>query len=77
MFRLTTANDGQLPIGMYLEIDVNFLGLKVLDVGFLITKDPNHILDEKHHTKMPGVVGWNMKWLAYNAFIQKLSTCEW
>ena len=29
-------------------------------VGFFITKDPNCILDTKHQTELPRVVGWNM-----------------
>ena len=29
LFSLTVANDGQLPIKMYTELDITFLGLKV------------------------------------------------
>ena len=46
LFKLPTANDGQLPISMYMEMDVNFLGLKVQNMGFLVTKDPNGILSD-------------------------------
>ena len=33
LFNLTTTNDGQLPMRKYIELDVNFMGLKVPDVG--------------------------------------------
>ena len=28
LFRLTVANDGQMPISMYTELDINFWGLR-------------------------------------------------
>ena len=45
------ANDGQLPMKTYIELDINFLGLKVSNVGFLILKEPNRVLDRKYHKK--------------------------
>ena len=45
---------------MYLETYVKVVRLKVLRGEFLITKDPSHILDEKHQTKLPRVIGWKM-----------------
>ena len=48
LFRLTAANDGQLAISMYIKLDINFLRLKIPDVGFFIIKDPNHTLDKEH-----------------------------
>ena len=48
LFNLTAANDGQLPMKKYIELDVNVLGLKVLNVGFLINDEPNRVLDKKH-----------------------------
>ena len=41
LFNLTTVNDGQLPMKKYIELDINFMGLKVLKVGFLIIDEPN------------------------------------
>ena len=38
LLRLNAANDGQLPVSMYIELDINFLGLKVPDDRFLIKK---------------------------------------
>ena len=35
LFNLTVANDGQLPMKKYIELDINFWGLKVPNVGFL------------------------------------------
>ena len=41
LFHLTVTNDGQLPVKMYTELDINLLGLKVLNVGVLIVEDPS------------------------------------
>ena len=56
---------------MYTELDINFLGLKVPNVGVLIIDDPSQVLDKKHQTKLPGIVGWNLIWLSYNAFVEQ------
>ena len=58
LFKLTVANDGQMPIKMYTELDLTFLGLKVPKVGVLITEEPNQVLDKKHQTRLPGIIGW-------------------
>ena len=71
LFNLTVANDGQLPMKMYTEFDINFLGLKVLNVGFLILEEPKSVLDRKHHTKLPGIIGWTLIWLVYQVFVEK------
>ena len=60
LFKLTIANDGQMPIKMYIELDLTFLGLKVPKVGVLIAEEPNQVLDKKHQTRLPGIVGWNL-----------------
>ena len=74
LFKLTVANDGQMPIKMYTELDITFLGLKVLNVGMLIAEELNQVLDKKHKTKLPGIVWWNLIQLSYNVFIQKYGT---
>ena len=74
LFHLMVANDGQLPVKMYTELDVNFLELKVLNVGILIIEDPSQVLDKKHQSKLPGIVGWNLIWLSHNAFVGKYGT---
>ena len=47
LFNLTAANGGQLPMKKYVELDINFWGLKVPNVGFLILEEPNRVLDKK------------------------------
>ena len=71
LFHLTVTNNGQLPVKMYTELDINFLGLKVPNVGVLIVDDPTQVLDKKHQTKLPGIVGWNLIWLSYNVFVEQ------
>ena len=74
LFKLTVANDGQMPIKMYTKLDLTFLGLKVPKVGVLIAEEPNQVLDKKHQTRLPGIIGWNLIWLSYDVFIQKYGT---
>ena len=74
LFHLTVANDGQLTVKLYTKLDITFLGLKVLNVGILVVEDPSQVLDKKHQSKLPGIVGWNLVWLSYNAFIEKYGT---
>ena len=69
--QLTAANNGKLPISMYVELDLDFLGIGVPNVGVPITQEPNELLDTCHKTKLPGVVGWNLIKLAYEVFAQK------
>ena len=76
LFKLTVANDGQMPIKMYTELDLTFWGLKVLKVVILIAEEPNQVLDKRHQTRLPGIVEWNLIQLSYNVFIQKYGTTE-
>ena len=71
LFQLTAANNGKLPISMYVELDLDFMDIVVAKVGVLFTQEPNELLDTFHRTKLPGVVGWNLIKLAYEVFIQK------
>ena len=41
LFHLMVVNDGQLPVKMYTELVINFLGLKVPNVGILVVEDPS------------------------------------
>ena len=70
LFKLTAANNGKLPVSMYVELDLDFWGIVVPKVGVLITQDPGELLDTCHKTKLP-VVGWNLLKLAYEVFVQK------
>ena len=58
------AKDWQLQVKMYMELDINFLGLKVLNVGVLIVEDLSQVLDKKHQSKLSGIVGCNLIWLS-------------
>ena len=40
LFQLTAANHGKLPISMYVELDVDFLGIVFKKLGFLLPKSP-------------------------------------
>ena len=71
LFHLMVANDGHLPVKMYTELDVNFLGLNVLNVGVQIIEDPSQVLGKKCQSKLPGAVGWNLIWLSNNTFVEK------
>ena len=53
LFNLTAANDGQLPVKKYIELDVNVMGLKVLNVGFLIIDEPNTSSGEETSYQAP------------------------
>ena len=70
MFQLTAANNGKLPISMYVELDLDFLGIVVTKVGVLITKEPSELLETCHKTKLPGVVGWNLIKMAHEVFVK-------
>ena len=71
LFDLKSANGGGMPFSRYVELDVEFLGLKVSSVGFLITQNPNEVLDPEHKTRLSGIVGWNLVRLAYEEFTKK------
>ena len=62
---------------MYVEFDLDFLGIVVPKVGVCITQEPNELLDTCHKTKLPGVVGWNGIKLAYEVIIQKYGVLSW
>ena len=74
LFHPTVNNDGQLPVKLHNKLDITFLGLKVPNVGVLVVEDLSQVLDKKHQSKLPGIGGWNLVWLSYNAFIEKYGT---
>ena len=61
LFDLTSASGVAIPLSRYVELDVEFLGLHVPRVRFLITQNPNKVLDPDHRTRLPGIVGWKTK----------------
>ena len=73
MFDLTSAIGGAIPLSGYVELDVEFLGLQGPRVGFLITWNPNEVLDCEHKTKLPGIVGWKLVKLVYQEFLKNIA----
>ena len=71
LFDLTSASGGAIPLSRYVELDVEFLGLHVPRLRFLITQNPNKVLDPDHRTRLPRIVGWNLVKLAYQEFLKK------
>ena len=69
LFQLTAANNRKLLVFMYIELDLDFLGIMMSKVWIWVTKETNELLDECHKTKFPGVIGWNLINLAYQVFI--------
>ena len=59
-----SANGGGIPLSKYLELGIEFLGLKVSRVRSLITQNLNEVLNPEHKTRLPSIVGWNLVWLA-------------
>ena len=70
LFQLTAANNGKLPVSMYVELDLDFLGIVVPKAGVLITQEPSELLKTCHKTKLPGVVAWNLIKLASDVFVK-------
>ena len=60
LFDFKGVNGGDIPIMRYFEMDVPFLLLRVLKVGFLVIKDPSDLLQTKKKTKLPDIIGWNL-----------------
>ena len=55
----------------YVELDMEFLGLQMPRVGFLITQNPNEVLDPEHEARLPTIVVWNLVKLGYQVFLIK------
>ena len=68
LFQWTAANNGKLPIFIYVGLDLDFLGIVVPKVRVLITQECNELLDTCHKTKLPSMVGWNLIKLAFEVF---------
>ena len=50
MFNVRSTSGGAIPLSRYVKLDVEFLGLQVPRVRFLITQNPNKVLDPEHKT---------------------------
>ena len=71
MFDLKIASSRAILLSCYTEEDMEFLVLMVPRVRFLITQNPNYVLDQEHKTKLPVIMGWNLVKLAYQKFMEK------
>ena len=47
LFRLSAANNQVMPVSKCIETDVTLLGFKIPQVGFLVVKDPNILLESQ------------------------------
>ena len=70
LFQLTAANNGKLPVSMYVELDLDFLALLCQKWGFLSPKSPMNFWRHAIKLKLPGMVGWNLIKLAYEVFVK-------
>ena len=49
-----------MPVSKYFEADVTVLGFQIPQVGFLVVKDINILLEPQHNTQLLGVIGCNL-----------------
>ena len=68
LFRLSAANNQEMPVTKYFEADVSILGFKIPSVGFLVVKDPSTVLKSQYSARTPGVIGCNLIRLRYEEF---------
>ena len=68
LFKLSTANNSAMPVSRYFKANIKFLGFTVPQVGFLLVRDPNKLLEPQHSTQLPGVIGCNLIWLGCEEF---------
>ena len=68
LFRLSAANNQEMPVTVYFEADVSILGFRIPSVGFLVVKDPSTVLEFHYSTHTPGVIGCNLIRLGYEEF---------
>ena len=57
-----------MPVLKYFEADVTLLGFRIPQVGFLVMKDPNVLLEPQYSTQLLGVIGCNLIWLGCKEF---------
>ena len=60
LFQLSAANNEIMPVSKYFEADVTLLGFRIPQVGFLVVKDLNVLLEPQHNTQLLGVIGCNL-----------------
>ena len=55
MFWLSAANNEVMSVSKYFEADITLLGFRIPQVGFLVVKDPNVLLEPQYSTQLLGV----------------------
>ena len=60
LFWLSAANKEVMPVSKYFEANVTLLGFKVPNVGFLVVRDPNTLLEPQHNTQLLDVIRCNL-----------------
>ena len=73
MFYLTSTSGRAIPLSRYEGMDVESFGLQVPRVRFLITQNPNKVLDPEHKTRLLGIVEWNLAKLVYQEFLKNVT----
>ena len=68
LFRLSAANNQEMPVTKYFEADVSILGFQIPSVGFLVVKDLSTVLESQYSAHTPGVIRCNLIWLGYEEF---------
>ena len=68
LFRLSAANNQEMPVSRYFEADVSILGFRIPSVGFLVVKDPSTVLESQYSTRTPRVIRCNLIRLGYKEF---------
>ena len=68
LFWLSATSNEVLPVSKYFEADITILDFRVLQVGFLVVKDPNTLLESQHSTQSLGVIRCNLIWLGCEEF---------
>ena len=56
LFRLSAANNQDMPVSRYFEADMSILGFRIPSVGFLVVKDLSTVLKSQYSTHTPGVI---------------------
>ena len=70
LFQLSAPNNEVMPVSKYFEADVTLLGFRIPQVGFLVVKDPNVLLEPQYSTQLLGVIGCNLIQLWCEEFVR-------
>ena len=65
---------GIYHLKFFTEVDINFLVLKVLNVGILTAEDQHQVM-HKERMKLFGILSWCLIQVPYHAFEDKYGVC--